>query len=177
MHPRESLLQFLLIQHIIHAVTHTVDRTHASVQFQILHILQQIQNRYFTRFHRRNLQHLRRVIDSGHIVSLLRHQSCHLAGTTSEIKNRSIRDPMLRKNLTEECAPLLIRNIVHEQIVYTRKACICIHNLPPIYLMLSIFIRKSKVDYSPRNLYTCLVIFQEREPLCQIITNIISHVI
>ena len=67
--------------------------------------------------------------------------------------------------------------IIHEQIVYTRKACICIHNLPPIYLILSIFIRKSKVDYSPRNLYTCLVIFQEREPLCQIITNIISHVI
>ena len=91
-YPNKCFLQFLFIQNIIDAVTGTVYCPDTSIQIQFLHLLQQIQDFFFSALCQCDLKHLCRAVHAGHIVSGFCHKTRQFSGPTSQIEHRSVPD-------------------------------------------------------------------------------------
>ena len=88
----KSTIPGLRFQNIIDAVTSTVYRPNTSIQIQFLHLLQQIQDFFFSALCQCALKHLCRAVHAGHIVSGFCHKTRQFSGPTSQIEHRSVPD-------------------------------------------------------------------------------------
>ena len=88
----EYFLQFILFCHIIDTITDTDYCSHSSVQFKLLHILQQIKDIMATLnpFLHGNLQHIFGIIYSDHIIPFFSQEFCHTSGPASQFQNQSV---------------------------------------------------------------------------------------
>ena len=93
--PPECIGKFLWLKHIIDTVTGTADCPHTSIQFECLHLLQQIKNRRICLLFHGFLQHIHRNIHTGHIIPTGCQSPGQFSGSASQIQHRSVCNSML----------------------------------------------------------------------------------
>ena len=74
-----------------------------------------------------DLKHLLGIVHADHIVPCRRQQPGHFSGAATQFRNRSAADAVFPEQPRKIGTPFLIGNIIHKQIIHSRKALVCTH--------------------------------------------------
>ena len=139
----EDLEKIGFLRNVIQGVADADDGPHRTVQLELPHILQKIEDimaGFFLLFIGQ-LQHLLRGVHADHVVAGPRQKLRHAARAAAQVQHQSVLDSVFLQVFRDPVSPFLIGNAVHEQIVDRREARVCVHPplLPQVYLIIANF--------------------------------------
>ena len=125
----EHLKQIPVLQKVVETVTDTDHRPDSAVQFELPHILIEIEDIMsgLIFFLLGLFQHIHRTVDADDLITLTGQKLRHRSRAAAQFADQTVLDSVFLQNLCQISAPPFIIHVVHEQIIDPGKTLIFAH--------------------------------------------------